>query len=111
MHIGKERFTLRLGYMQNALRLPLNTMSLSLFRATIHLLRFLLLQICFQRGKEWKGKPSLIRHLEVRGATDVVLSGRAFQKVGRDPFRTAEKKPPLAGSAGGIGLALLRSHA
>ena len=50
--------------------------------------------ICFQRGKDWKGKPSLIRHLEVRGATAVVLSGRRFQKVRSYPLWIAEKKTP-----------------
>ena len=45
-----------------------------------------------------------------------MLSGSAFQKVGRDPFRTAEKNPhsqvvqEAEFALVGIGIALLHSH-
>ncbi len=47
---------------------------------------------CDDKGR--REKPLLRRQLEIRGATDAVLSGSTFAEVERDPFWTAEKITP-----------------
>jgi len=96
-HVGEERFALRLGYMQNALGLAVNTTSLPSFRAAI--LFWCCspwLRLCMLGGKEWRAKPSLIRLLEVRGATFVSLPGReSVTESGERSFLACGEKSSL----------------
>ena len=103
--------------MQNALRLALNTMSLLSLEPQFVPVRFSTATHLHSERKRVEGKTFSNKTPASSRSTDVVLSGRAFQKEGEilSGFRKKDTHSQVLQEAEfavvGIGIALLHSHA
>ena len=104
--------------MQNALRLPLNTMSLPLFRATIHASQVSTATHLHSERKRVEGKtlsnktPGSLRSDRCSALSKSVTGSveRSFQDFGEKPSHS-QVVQEVEFAVVGIGIALLRSHA